>query len=108
MDCSDNYIMIASAPLELLVLQLEGASPSSAAAGPSASAEAASCRPPSAPSGKGRLVAVRELSLFNVGRPVQDVALVSAAAAEMAHKASRGAGLGGASSLLAWQLHDLA
>lgn len=93
MDCTDSHILIASAPLELLVLQLEGGSTPGTPAGLSG-ADAAPGRPPSAPAGKGRLVAVRELSLFNVGRPVQAVALVSAAAADMAHKATRGVCVG--------------
>lgn len=93
MDCTDSHILISSAPLELLVLQLQPDS-SSAPGGLSASeglqAGAAPGRPPSAPAGKAKLVAVRELSLFNVGRPVQDVALVSAAAADMVEKVIRG------------------
>jgi hypothetical protein len=93
MDCTDSHILLASAPLEILVLQLEGGSPTgtSAVSAAAESVPAASSRPSTAP-GKPRLVAVRELSLFNVGRPVQDVALVSAAAADMAHKAMRGEG----------------
>lgn len=90
MDCTDSHILIASAPLELLVLQLEGGSTPGTPAGLSGADAVSPARPPSAPAGKGRLVAVRELSLFNVGRPVQAVALVSAAAADMAHKATRG------------------
>lgn len=83
MDCTDNHILLASAPLELLVLQLEGFGSSGGNSGPDGR--------PSSALGKTSLVAVRELSLFNVGRPVQDVALVSAAAADMAQKALRGA-----------------
>jgi hypothetical protein len=94
MDCTDSHILLASAPLELLVLQLEGGSQTGTSAVSSASegVPPASSRPSTAPGagGKPRLVAVRELSLFNVGRPVQDVALVSAAAADMAQKALRG------------------
>lgn len=97
MDCTDSHILICSAPLELLVLQLQpdGSSAAGAPGGPSASegglqGAAAPGRPSTAPAGKARLVAVRELSLFNVGRPVQDVALVSVAAAGMAEKFIRG------------------
>lgn len=106
MDCTDSHILIASAPLELLVLQLQGGggvlagssalgttAASSAADGSGSGGGAAAGgggRPPSAPGKGAKLVAVRELSLFNVGRPVQDVSLVSVAAAEMAHKALRG------------------
>lgn len=88
MDCTDSHILIASAPLELLVLQLDGGADGQPGLSAVDSAAAASGRPTAA--GKAKLVAVRELSLFNVGRPVQDVALVSAAAAEMAHKALQG------------------
>jgi hypothetical protein len=98
MDCTDKHILISSAPLELLVLQLqhEGGSTVGVAGGSSASegglkpAAAVPGRPPSAQPGGAKLVTVRELSLFNVGRPVQDVALVSAAAADMVDKAIRG------------------
>lgn len=96
MDCTDKHILISSAPLELLVLQLQYEGGSTAGAAGSSSdggltpAAAVPGRPPSAPLGKAKLVAVRELSLFNVGRPVQDVALVSAAAAEMVDRAIRG------------------
>jgi hypothetical protein len=87
MDCTEQHILIASAPLQLLVLQLEG--PTAAAAGmlPSGRSSAGLA----AGSGQRRLVAVRELSMFNVGRPVQDVALVSPAAADMAKRVLRGA-----------------
>ncbi len=50
MDCVGNHIIIASLPLELTLLQFDAA--------------------------HGRLVAVRELSIFNVGRPLQGLAIV--------------------------------
>jgi hypothetical protein len=92
MDCTEQCILIASAPLQLLVLQLEGL-PAAAAAGGSASLLPAgrSSAGLAAGSGQRRLVAVRELSMFNVGRPVQDMALVSPAAADMAKRVLRGA-----------------
>jgi hypothetical protein len=96
MDCTEQHILIASAPLQLLVLQLEGP-PAAAAAGAANLLPAGrSSAGLAAGSGQRRLVAVRELSMFNVGRPVQDVALVSPAAADMAKRVLRGAGLGAA------------
>jgi hypothetical protein len=94
MDCTEQHIVIASAPLELLVLQLEGSPAAAATSRPAAAAGGASGKSPAGTGSgqqKARLVAVRELSLFNVGRPIAGVALVSAAAADMAHKALRGA-----------------
>lgn len=85
MDCTEQQIIIASAPLQLLLLQLEGARGGSLP-GPAT----ASSRPGSAPQQR-RLVAVRELCMFNVGRPVQDVALVPQAAADMARRLLKGA-----------------
>ncbi|KAF8071370.1 R06F6.8 [Scenedesmus sp. PABB004] len=73
MDCTEQHILLASAPLQLLLLQLQGGGAGGGG------------RPP-ASGGAARLVAVRELSLFNVGRPVAGVALVPAAAAEMAKR----------------------
>jgi hypothetical protein len=88
MDCTEQHILIASAPLQLLVLQLEGPP---AAAGANLLPAGRSSVGLAAGSGQHRLVAVRELSMFNVGRPVQDVALVSPAAADMARRMLRGA-----------------
>lgn len=79
MDCTEQHVLVASAPLQLLLLQLEGGS-SSSPARPAGSSAAAN-------SNSRRLVAVRELSMFNVGRPVCDVALVSPAmTAEQLHR----------------------
>jgi len=83
MDCTDQHILVASAPLQLLLLQLETIS-----AGPAAAAAAGSV--PGSSMAQQRLVAVRELSMFNVGRPVSGLALVSAAATDMAQRAMTG------------------
>jgi hypothetical protein len=94
MDCTEQHILIASAPLQLLVLQLEGPPAAAAAAGANLLPAGRSSAGLAAGAGQRRLVAVRELSMFNVGRPVQDVALVSPAAADMAKRVLRGAWVG--------------
>uniref|UniRef100_A0A383V6J0 RIC1 C-terminal alpha solenoid region domain-containing protein n=1 Tax=Tetradesmus obliquus TaxID=3088 RepID=A0A383V6J0_TETOB len=89
MDCTEQHILIASAPLQLLVLQLEGP-PAAAAAAGSAALLPAGRGLAGGSLGQRRLVAVRELCMFNVGRPVAEVALVSPAAADMAKRVLRG------------------
>lgn len=68
MDCSGSHIVIASEPLELLVLELQLPRSATAPAG------SGTAKPASAAA--ARLVPVRELSMFNVGRPLLDIALV--------------------------------
>lgn len=69
MDCAGGYVVLASHPLELLVLQLRPLSAAAAAAaGPGSAAAGAAVRQ--------ELVAVRELSLCNPAQPLCGLALV--------------------------------
>ncbi len=83
MDCLHQHIIIASEPLELTVLALElptAAETASLAAGAPGTAPG-HARSNSSSNSKAlgpqaRLVPVRELSMFNPGRPLLDIALV--------------------------------